>query len=176
MKAKIQARSLASADLAPNRFAAVQFTDDSAFYPLGDKAVRMECVDTHPTAINSDHFPGVQKPPPLFVAARNIDGAARSLAAHHAAGVRAVSRDDRAAGYSNVGEKTLVALDQSSTDQAGWKLHRVNIIHSKEKSHSPAVCCAGHTPLLGSIKNHTLRQRRNDKTSAQIRRPKCSTR
>jgi len=85
---------------------------------LGHKTIGMQCIDAHPSAADSNDFPGIEKTPSLLVATRDVHHAARLLTTHHAAGIGAVRGDHRATGEPYIGEKTLIASDQGSPDQA----------------------------------------------------------
>jgi len=79
----------------------------------------MQGVDADPCATGVNQFPSVGKLAIVIVAFRNIDGRTGVFAAHHAAGVGAVGRDDFSIGEPYVGKKALVTLNQGAADESG---------------------------------------------------------
>src|SRR4029077_16489134 len=114
---KIEPRSLTGDDFTPDFVIASQLWNRATNDGFRHEAIGMHRVDAHPSSADSNDFPGVEKPPAFFIATRDIHYAAGFLAAHHAAGICAVCRDDFTVGQAYVGEKTLVALDKGSSDQ-----------------------------------------------------------
>ena len=83
----------------------------------------MKGIDADPSAANLDHLPGIGELAPCVLASRQIDGAARLVAAEHTAGIGAVRGDEFATGETNVSEKTLVTAHERAADQCRSKAH-----------------------------------------------------
>ena len=97
----------------------------------------MHRIDADPVPIDPNHFPCEGELATFIFAAREINDAAGLFATEHAAGVGAVRGDDGAVGEADVGEKTLVALDQRAADEFRCEAHAQ--VYSRRESYLTAL-------------------------------------
>lgn len=141
LQAQIQAGMGIDLYLAANPRIARELLNGTRRDRFGDQAVRMHRIDADPLLIDFDHLPGVGELAVGVVAARQVNRAPGLFAAQHAAGVGAVRGDDFAVRQLHIGEKALVALDESAADQSRVETHADGYSGSGEHVEvQPALC------------------------------------
>src|SRR6185437_5415888 len=79
--------------------------------------------DADPPAVHFQHFPRVPELSFRAMGARYVHDAARFFASDHAAGIRAVRRDDLAVRQTDVREESFVTLHERAADVASFETH-----------------------------------------------------